>query len=88
MLAKHSVTPYNDDMHPHQNKSSLKGENTMSMTRAEITKKHHSKLDEFKIRPYLEEGKKIREYAESKGMSINALFMLALKEYMENHKDE
>ena len=60
----------------------------MSMTNAEIVKRHHAKLDEFKIRPYLEEGKKIREYAETKGMSINALFMLALKEYMENHKDD
>ena len=87
MLAKHSVTPYNDDMHPHKI-SSLREVNTMSMTNAEIVKRHHAKLDEFKIRPYLEEGKKIREYAEAKGMSINALFMLALKEYMENHKDE
>lgn len=58
------------------------------MTNAESVKKHHAKLDEFKIRPYIEEGKTIREYASKRGMSVQGLFLLAVKEYMENHKND
>lgn len=55
------------------------------MSNAEAVKKHHAKLDEFKIRPYIEEGKKIRQYAEATKQSVQGLFLDAVREYMKNH---
>ena len=55
------------------------------MTNAESVKKHHEKLDEFKIRPYIEEGQKIRTYAARTGKSVQSLFLEAVREYMERH---
>ena len=65
---------------------SLKEGTTMS--NAEAVKKYHQKLAEFKIRPYTDEGQKIRDYAAAHGMSVQGLFLEAVREYMENHKDE
>ena len=59
-----------------------------TMSNAERTKRHHAKLDEFKIRPYIEEGQEIRAFAERAGLSVNGLFMEAVREYMNNHKEE
>lgn len=58
------------------------------MSNADAVKKYHQKLDEFKIRPYAEEGQAIREYAVAHGMSVQGLFLEAVREYMENHKEE
>ena len=56
------------------------------MTNLEAVKKHREKLMEFKIRPYIAEGQKIRDYAEAHGMSIQGLFLEAVREYMVKHK--
>lgn len=60
----------------------------ITMSNAEAVKKYHQKLAEFKIRPYADEGQAIREYAAAHGMSVQGLFLEAVREYMENHKDE
>jgi hypothetical protein len=59
-----------------------------TMTNAESVKKHHAKLDEFKIRPYAEEGQTIREYAATHGMSVQGLFLEAVREYMKRHEED
>ena len=59
-----------------------------TMSNAEAVKKHHAKLDDLRIRPYKEEGQVIREWASAHGMSVQRLFLDAVKEYMENHKEE
>lgn len=55
------------------------------MSNADAVKKYHQKLDEFKIRPYAEEGQTIREYAAAHGMSVQGLFLEAVREYIERH---
>ena len=59
-----------------------------TMTNAEAVKRYHAKMDEFKIRPSKEEGKAIREYAARTGISVQSLFLTALREYMTNHPAE
>ena len=61
-------------------------EDLIGMTNLEAVKKHREKLMEFKIRPYIAEGQKIRDYAEAHGMSIQGLFLEAVREYMVKHK--
>lgn len=58
------------------------------MSNADAVKKYHQKLDEFKIRPYAEEGQTIREYAAAHGMSVQGLFLEAVREYMERHEED
>lgn len=58
------------------------------MSNKECVKRYHQKLVEFKIRPYAEEGQTIREYAAAHNMSVQGLFLVALREYMENHKND
>ena len=58
------------------------------MSNKDCVKRYHQKLDEFKIRPYAEEGQTIREYAVTHGMSVQGLFLEAVREYIENHKEE
>ena len=58
------------------------------MSNKDCVKRYHQKLDEFKIRPYAEEGQTIREYAAARGMSVQGLFLEAVREYMANHKEE
>lgn len=57
------------------------------MSNADAVKKYHQKLDEFKIRPYAEEGQTIRAYAAAHGMSVQGLFLEAVREYMEKHRE-
>lgn len=61
-------------------------EDLIGMTNLEAVKKHREKLMEFKIRPYIAEGQKIREYATAHGMSVQGLFLEAVREYMAMHK--
>lgn len=61
-------------------------EDLIGMTNLEAVKKHREKLMEFKIRPYIAEGQKIREYATAHGMSVQGLFLEAVREYMVKHK--
>lgn len=58
------------------------------MSNADAVRKHHQKLDEFKIRPYAEEGQTIREYAAAHGMSVQGLFLEAVREYMKRHEED
>lgn len=58
------------------------------MENKEAVKKYQSKMDEFKIRPSAEEGQIIRKYAADTGISVQGLFLEAVREYMENHKEE
>lgn len=57
------------------------------MSNKDCVKRYHQKLDEFKIRPYAEEGQTIREYAAAHGMSVQGLFLDAVREYMKNHPE-
>ena len=54
----------------------------------EAVKKYQAKLDEFKIRTTKEEGQSFREYATAHNVSVQGLFLTALREYMKNHKEE
>ncbi len=56
------------------------------MSNQEAVKKHHQRLDEFKIRPYKEEGQQIREYAAAHEMSVQGLFLQAVREYMSRNE--
>lgn len=58
------------------------------MSNADAVKKYHQKLDEFKIRPYAEEGQTIREYAAAHGMSVQGLFLEAVREYIKQHEED
>ena len=56
---------------------------------SEAVKKHYAeKCDAFKIRPHKAEGQAIREYAAAHNMSVQGLFLEALREYMKNHPKE
>jgi hypothetical protein len=57
-----------------------------AMGNAAAVKKYHQKLDEFKIRPRKEEGQVIRQYAADKGISVQELFLTAVREHMELNK--
>jgi hypothetical protein len=57
------------------------------MSNKDCVKRYHQKLDEFKIRPYAEEGQTIREYAAAHGMSVQGLFLEAVREYMTRHQE-
>ena len=58
------------------------------MSNKDCVKRYHQKLDEFKIRPYAEEGQTIREYAAAHGMSVQGLFLEAVREYMTRHEED
>lgn len=58
------------------------------MSNKDCVKRYHKKLDEFKIRPYAEEGQTIREYAAAHGMSVQGLFLEAVREYMTRHEED
>ena len=58
------------------------------MSNKECVKRYHQKLDEFKIRPYAEEGQTIREYAAAHGMSVQGLFLEAVREYIKRHEED
>lgn len=57
------------------------------MSNKDCVKRYHEKLDEFKIRPYADEGQTIREYAATHEMSVQGLFLEAVREYMKNHPE-
>jgi len=59
-----------------------------NMSNAEAVKRYHQKLDEFKIRPHAEEGQTIREYAAAHGMSVQGLFLEAVREYIKQHEED
>ncbi len=59
-----------------------------NMSNAEAVKRYHQKLDEFKIRPSKDEGQTIREYAAAHGMSVQGLFLEAVREYMARHQED
>ena len=55
---------------------------------SEAVKKHYAeKCDAFKIRPHKEEGQTIREYATAHNMSVQGLFLVAVREYMAAHNE-
>ena len=58
------------------------------MSNADAVKKYHQKLDEFKIRPYTDEGQTIQEYAAAHGMSVQGLFLEAVREYIKQHEED
>ena len=66
----------------------IKRKEVPPMSNADAVKKYHQKLDEFKIRPYAEEGQTIREYAATHGMSVQGLFLEAVREYMKRHQED
>ena len=58
------------------------------MENKESVKRYQSKMDAFKIRPSKDEGQTIREYAATHGMSVQGLFLEAVREYMQNHPEK
>ena len=54
----------------------------------DYVKAYQAKMDAFKIRPSKEEGQQIREYAAAHSMSVQGLFLEAVREYMSNHQKE
>ena len=58
------------------------------MTNAEAVKRYHAKMDEFKIRPSKDEGQKIREWAAAHGMSVQGLFLVAVRYYIAHHPQD
>ena len=54
----------------------------------DYVKAYQAKMDAFKIRPSKDEGQTIREYAAAHGMSVQGLFLAAVREYMTNHKED
>lgn len=58
------------------------------MSNKDCVKRYHQKLDEFKIRPYTDEGQTIREYAAAHGMSVQGLFLEAVREYIKRHEED
>ena len=40
---------------------------------------------EFKVRPHIEEGEQIKAYAQARGMSVQSVFLSAVREYIHNH---
>ena len=55
---------------------------------SEAVKKHYAeKCDAFKIRPHKEEGQTIRDYATAHNMSVQGLFLVAVREYMASHNE-
>ena len=55
------------------------------MGNLEAVKKYQGAHDAFKLRPTLAEGQQIREYAAAHGMSVQGLFLEAVREYMTTH---
>ena len=80
MLDKTEKVLYNEDVFPH---TTLKKKEDLIMTNAEAVKRHHAKLDEFKIRPYKDEGQKIREAASKAGKSVQSYILDAVRTQME-----
>ena len=58
------------------------------MENKESVKRYQSKMDAFKIRPSKDEGRAIREYAAAHGMSVQGLFLEAVREYMTRHQED
>ena len=57
------------------------------MTNAESVRKYQAKLAEFKIRTQKEEGEGIRQAADRLGMSVQMLFLEAVREYIAQRSD-
>jgi len=53
-----------------------------TMENKDAVKAYQAKMDAFKIRPSKAEGQKIRDYAAAHGMSVQGLFLEAVREYM------
>lgn len=51
------------------------------------TQRYHNKCDAFTIRPLKAEGEKIRAAAEKYNMSLTQLMVVAVNEYIANHKE-
>lgn len=65
----------------------IDGKEVSPMSNADAVKRYHQKLDEFKIRPYADEGQEIRAYAAAHGVSVQSLFLEAVREYMTRHQE-
>lgn len=58
------------------------------MENKESVKRYQSKMDAFKIRPSKDEGQTIREYAAAHGLSVQGLFLEAVREYIKRHEED
>lgn len=57
------------------------------MGNLEAVKKYQGAHDAFKLRPTLAEGQAIRAYAAAHNMSVQGLFLVAVREYMAAHNE-
>ena len=58
------------------------------MSNADAVRKYHKKMEDFRVRPTKEEGKVIRDYAAANGMSVQGLFLTAVRAYIARDKKE
>ena len=58
-----------------------------SVENKDAVKAYQAKMDAFKIRPNKAEGQKIRQFAAAHGMSVQGLFLEAVREYMARDDD-
>ena len=71
-----------------ENANNVKLENNNSVRRCQTVenkdavKAYQAKMDAFKIRPSKAEGQVIRQFAAAHGMSVQGLFLEAVREYM------
>ena len=54
----------------------------------DAVKKYQATRDAIMLRPSKEDGAKIRQAAADAGMSVQGYVFNALREYMENHKND
>ena len=64
-----------------------KQQEAATMGNLEAVKKYQASRDAFKIRPTAEEGESIRAYATAHNMSVQGLFLVAVREYMAAHNE-
>ena len=50
--------------------------------------RHQAKLDQIMVRPYKEEGQRIREFAAAAGQSVQRYILQAVRERMDREKNQ
>jgi uncharacterized protein (DUF1778 family) len=56
---------------------------TLSKAKLAADARHQAKLDQIMVRPYKEEGQRIREAAQQAGESVQGYILTAVRERME-----
>ena len=65
---------------------SIKEVSTMSSSYEAVKRYYENNCTEFKIRQVKEDAQAVKDYAAEHGCSVQALFLAAVKDYMEQNK--